>query len=179
MRIESGNGNLYKRVISNIFVLSYALTYSNLLSPDVRRSALSLQNGELQHPFAICSSLCLPIIRFSLHLLPASNFTADLVICFISLIFQEGKTRIVILPGEGGGPSLMAEGRFLYVNQWERRFLFLLFLSRTDNYSILSLFSSVCLQIVPFLYSILKLLWLSNKLSLFISAYHNVNFLNF
>ena len=73
----------------------------------------------------------------------------------------------------------MAEGRFLYVNQWERRFLFLLFLSRTDNYSILSLFSSVCLQIVPFLYSILKLLWLSNKLSLFISAYHNVNFLYF
>ena len=85
----------------HISMLSFIQTQRNLLSPDVRRSALSLQNGELQHPFAICSSLCLPIIHFSLHLLPASNFTADLVICFISLILPRGKNEKRYPPWRG------------------------------------------------------------------------------
>ena len=44
-RYEGDAEIFYKMVISNIFVLSYALTYSNQLSTDVRRSTLSLQKG--------------------------------------------------------------------------------------------------------------------------------------
>ncbi|PWL44731.1 MAG: hypothetical protein DBY44_07605 [Veillonellaceae bacterium] len=51
-RLEGDAENFYKMIISNIFVLSFALTYSNQLSTSRRLVPLSLQNGKRVACFA-------------------------------------------------------------------------------------------------------------------------------